>query len=360
MVSFQCHNCGDVVKKPKLDQHWSRCHGGFDCIDCSTSFHSPTEYKIHTSCISEAEKYQKSLYKGPKSGTGQRNNSNNNQQYRDHSRSYQNGSHDYGVRGCGQPSWGAPRSQATGANDTPLGATIRISPLSKPAEVEEEKAEEAGHKTVQMETSVMGLKRKKDNKDNKEEGKGDRKERGEKDKKRKVDDEGTRGNVHSSKKKKDVKKEKERRKKKEKEKEKVKELKESELESMAEGREVKEKRNKKERKKKGEAMVSEMSVVANINVDVDAASPEYTSNNDTKSRKLKDKKKEKNKQKTSAKRDDDQDGEMIESVEAQEQGTETKEKKRRRESKEKRKEHERGRNKVDGNVMIATVEVQET
>lgn len=39
----------------------------------------------------------------------------------------------------------------------------------------------------------MGLKRKKDNKDNKEEGKGDRKERGEKDKKRKVDDE-----VHST------------------------------------------------------------------------------------------------------------------------------------------------------------------
>jgi len=39
----------------------------------------------------------------------------------------------------------------------------------------------------------MGLKRKEDNKDNKEEGKGDRKERGEKDKKRKVDDE-----VHST------------------------------------------------------------------------------------------------------------------------------------------------------------------
>ncbi|KAF9444001.1 hypothetical protein P691DRAFT_839249 [Macrolepiota fuliginosa MF-IS2] len=66
MVSFQCHNCGDVVKKPKLDQHHSRCHGGFDCIDCSTTFNTPAEYKSHTSCISEAEKYQKSVYKGPR------------------------------------------------------------------------------------------------------------------------------------------------------------------------------------------------------------------------------------------------------------------------------------------------------
>ncbi|KAI4526877.1 hypothetical protein K525DRAFT_188061, partial [Schizophyllum commune Loenen D] len=58
--------CGDVVKKPKLDQHSSRCGGGFDCIDCSTSFHTPAQWKPHTSCITEAEKYQKGLYKGPK------------------------------------------------------------------------------------------------------------------------------------------------------------------------------------------------------------------------------------------------------------------------------------------------------
>ncbi|KAF8837687.1 hypothetical protein BDN67DRAFT_956306 [Paxillus ammoniavirescens] len=58
--------CSDVVKKPKLDQHHSRCHTGFDCIDCSVTFNTPAEYKGHTSCITEAEKYQKSLYKGPK------------------------------------------------------------------------------------------------------------------------------------------------------------------------------------------------------------------------------------------------------------------------------------------------------
>ncbi|KAJ3761969.1 hypothetical protein EV360DRAFT_36710, partial [Lentinula raphanica] len=58
--------CNDVVKKPKLDQHRNRCHSGFDCIDCSKTFHTPAEYKNHTSCISEAEKYEKTLYKGPK------------------------------------------------------------------------------------------------------------------------------------------------------------------------------------------------------------------------------------------------------------------------------------------------------
>ncbi|KAI7881792.1 zf-LYAR-domain-containing protein [Lichtheimia hyalospora FSU 10163] len=66
MVSFQCDNCGDVVKKPKLDQHRGRCHATFTCIDCSTTFQG-TNYKSHTSCISEAEKYQKSLFRGKKS-----------------------------------------------------------------------------------------------------------------------------------------------------------------------------------------------------------------------------------------------------------------------------------------------------
>ncbi|ETW81090.1 hypothetical protein HETIRDRAFT_410215, partial [Heterobasidion irregulare TC 32-1] len=76
MVSFQCDACSDVVKKPKLDQHHSRCFSSFTCIDCSTTFAGPAQYKGHTTCISEAEKYQKSLYKGPKAqnNTGGRNN----------------------------------------------------------------------------------------------------------------------------------------------------------------------------------------------------------------------------------------------------------------------------------------------
>ncbi|KAJ7077296.1 hypothetical protein B0H15DRAFT_862138, partial [Mycena belliarum] len=64
MVSFQCHACQDTVKKPKLDQHYNRCYAGFDCIDCSKTFNSPAEFKTHTQCISEAEKYEKSVYKG--------------------------------------------------------------------------------------------------------------------------------------------------------------------------------------------------------------------------------------------------------------------------------------------------------
>ncbi|KAI0675391.1 hypothetical protein C8Q78DRAFT_541367 [Trametes maxima] len=68
MVSFQCDACGDIVKKPKLDKHRMACHSSFTCIDCSTTFEGPTQYKGHTTCISEAEKYQKALYKGPKTG----------------------------------------------------------------------------------------------------------------------------------------------------------------------------------------------------------------------------------------------------------------------------------------------------
>lgn len=66
MVSFSCEVCNDTVIKKKLDQHTQRCRGAyFTCIDCSTTF-SGTEYRGHTQCISEAEKYEKALYKGKK------------------------------------------------------------------------------------------------------------------------------------------------------------------------------------------------------------------------------------------------------------------------------------------------------
>lgn len=66
MVSFSCEVCNDTVLKKKLDGHKQRCRGAyFTCIDCSTTF-SGNDYKQHTSCISEAEKYEKSLYKGNK------------------------------------------------------------------------------------------------------------------------------------------------------------------------------------------------------------------------------------------------------------------------------------------------------
>jgi len=56
--------CGDVLTKPKLDKHRAMCNTSFDCIDCSKRFESPADYKGHTSCVSEAEKYQKALYNG--------------------------------------------------------------------------------------------------------------------------------------------------------------------------------------------------------------------------------------------------------------------------------------------------------
>ncbi|WVQ78282.1 hypothetical protein IAT38_000367 [Cryptococcus sp. DSM 104549] len=71
MVSFQCDACADTVKKPKLDQHRSRCFSSFTCLDCSTTFRNPSEYKSHTTCVTEAEKYQGALYKGPKKGQNQ-------------------------------------------------------------------------------------------------------------------------------------------------------------------------------------------------------------------------------------------------------------------------------------------------
>ena len=58
--------CTDVVKKPKLDQHANRCRASFTCVDCSKTFRNQREWKGHTSCITEAEKYQKGLYKGKK------------------------------------------------------------------------------------------------------------------------------------------------------------------------------------------------------------------------------------------------------------------------------------------------------
>ncbi|EPE06768.1 lyar-type c2hc zinc finger protein [Ophiostoma piceae UAMH 11346] len=63
MVSFQCENCGDVLTKKKLDPHRGRCRGAtFSCIDCMVHFYG-TDYRSHTSCMTEDQKYQGALYK---------------------------------------------------------------------------------------------------------------------------------------------------------------------------------------------------------------------------------------------------------------------------------------------------------
>ncbi|KAK9367195.1 hypothetical protein V1509DRAFT_627257 [Lipomyces kononenkoae] len=65
MVSFSCEVCNDTIVKKKLMQHKGSCSGAyFTCLDCQTTFQG-LDFQKHTSCISEAEKYQKSLYKAP-------------------------------------------------------------------------------------------------------------------------------------------------------------------------------------------------------------------------------------------------------------------------------------------------------
>lgn len=58
MVSFVCDKCQETVKKPKLDVHRIRCRNTcFSCVDCSVDFYN-CDYRQHTSCITEVEKYQ--------------------------------------------------------------------------------------------------------------------------------------------------------------------------------------------------------------------------------------------------------------------------------------------------------------
>lgn len=66
MVTFSCEVCNESMLKKKADQHTQRCRGAyFTCIDCSTTFNDG-EYRGHTQCITEDEKYQKGLYRGKK------------------------------------------------------------------------------------------------------------------------------------------------------------------------------------------------------------------------------------------------------------------------------------------------------
>ncbi|KAL3830010.1 hypothetical protein ACJIZ3_018812 [Penstemon smallii] len=57
MVWFQCEDCGDNLKKPKLPNHF-RCCSAFklSCIDCGEVF-GQHNVESHTQCITEAEKY---------------------------------------------------------------------------------------------------------------------------------------------------------------------------------------------------------------------------------------------------------------------------------------------------------------
>ncbi|KAK3699534.1 hypothetical protein LTR37_016403 [Vermiconidia calcicola] len=77
MVSFSCEACGDVLTKKSLDKHRNQCRGAsFTCLDCMVHFHG-TEYRSHTACISEAQKYQGQFYKEKEKKGSQRRSMNN-------------------------------------------------------------------------------------------------------------------------------------------------------------------------------------------------------------------------------------------------------------------------------------------
>lgn len=60
MVYFVCSACQDTLKLRALDTH--RCGASLSCVDCSADF-SPHDAQEHNKCITEAEKYEKSLYR---------------------------------------------------------------------------------------------------------------------------------------------------------------------------------------------------------------------------------------------------------------------------------------------------------
>ncbi|XP_062091091.1 UBP1-associated proteins 1C [Humulus lupulus] len=65
MVWFQCEDCGDNLKKPKLPSHFRICCATkLSCIDCGKVFGQESVLG-HTQCMTEMEKY------GPKGGQGQ-------------------------------------------------------------------------------------------------------------------------------------------------------------------------------------------------------------------------------------------------------------------------------------------------
>ena len=64
MVFFVCEGCNESMKKNQVDKHASRCRSchAVTCVDCSVTFYG-NDYATHLVCVSEAEKYEKTLYK---------------------------------------------------------------------------------------------------------------------------------------------------------------------------------------------------------------------------------------------------------------------------------------------------------
>jgi len=68
MPVFVCEGCNETLKKAQVQKHALRCRQchAVTCVDCSHTFYGD-DFEAHTTCISEAEKYEGSLYKAKKS-----------------------------------------------------------------------------------------------------------------------------------------------------------------------------------------------------------------------------------------------------------------------------------------------------
>mmetsp|Transcript_14469 Transcript_14469/g.21479 ORF Transcript_14469/g.21479 Transcript_14469/m.21479 type:complete len:246 (-) Transcript_14469:13-750(-) len=64
MVTFSCEGCNSTLKRTQVVNHRYKCKfsSNLSCIDCSKTFED--DYLLHKGCISEAEKHEKSLFKG--------------------------------------------------------------------------------------------------------------------------------------------------------------------------------------------------------------------------------------------------------------------------------------------------------
>jgi cell growth-regulating nucleolar protein len=72
MVFFICDGCQETLKKASVDRHAASCRScwSLTCVDCSKSFEGET-FRAHVTCMSEAEKYEKTLFR-PKTKGGKR------------------------------------------------------------------------------------------------------------------------------------------------------------------------------------------------------------------------------------------------------------------------------------------------
>lgn len=66
MVFFTCDSCGSALKKAQVEQHMYSCGKVVSCIDCLKEFRG-NDFKAHTKCISEEEKYNGPDWKAPSS-----------------------------------------------------------------------------------------------------------------------------------------------------------------------------------------------------------------------------------------------------------------------------------------------------